>query len=110
MFNKHPVMSADIDERQSSRVICSTPEPPQPINSTPPPPPPPMVPPPEAPEKPADVYQLDQMLSVPGRKEQQRLRNSLIIMRGPPGSGKSYIAKLIKVRNTSSFRNLEFVG
>ncbi|XP_063721206.1 uncharacterized protein LOC134847879 isoform X3 [Symsagittifera roscoffensis] len=102
MFNKHPVMSADIDERQSSRVICSTPEPPQPINSTPPPPPPPMVPPPEAPEKPADVYQLDQMLSVPGRKEQQRLRNSLIIMRGPPGSGKSYIAKLIKDKETAA--------
>ncbi len=81
-------MYLDIDERQSMS-ICGTPEPE--------PPAPPMVPPPEVPEKPADVYQLDQMLSVPGRKEQQRLRNSLIIMRGAPGAGKSHIAKIIKV-------------
>ena len=68
--------------------------------SSPPPPPlppPPLEPPPEAPEKPADVYQLDQMLSVPGRVEQQRLRNTLIIIRGPPGAGKSHLAKIIKV-------------
>ena len=74
----------------ASLAVAATPPPPLP-------PPPPAEPPPEAPEKPADVYQLDQMLSVPGRVEQQRLRNTLIIIRGPPGAGKSYIAKLIKV-------------
>lgn len=66
------------------------------IQPAPPPsvlPPPPPKPPVEEP-KPETVL-IEDLLKNPGRKS--RPKKVVIILRGPPGSGKSYVAKLIKV-------------
>ncbi len=84
--------------------------PPKPQSALPlhvqPPPPPPPPPPPQPPveEPKPETVLIEDLLKTPGRKS--RPKKVVIILRGPPGSGKTYVAKLIKV--TSLFKFLQY--
>lgn len=49
-----------------------------------------------------DITAVDDLLMLPGRRS--RPDHIVVIIRGPPGAGKTFVCKLLKVSGTELFR------